>query len=279
MYDAQIARWQVIDPMAGKYESWTPYSYCLNNPIIFVDPDGRTVDPASQDEWNKQKKAVTNQRDKLQKTVDDLVAKANDKGWSAEKLASKMGNLRERVTSLNGSLDNLTHLEGSNQVYGLKAGAGEEGGTTYDRLTGHIVFSFGSTANFVHETTHGGQFESGDIAFDMASGKVIGQDIFDEVAAYKAQYGYDPKTISGLTSSSVANSFGTITTAWVQGITMSNGDKPYAPGGTANTGITPVNINTNRDGIIAAYPNQKAALEPMPANFTLKSFITTYYKR
>lgn len=279
MYDNQIARWTTLDPLAGKYESWSPYVYCLNNPIIFVDPDGRTVDPGSQKEWDKQKQAVTDQRDKLQKQVDDFNAQAKAEGWSAEMLAEKIGDLNDRITGLNGSLTNLGNLEASKQNYSLKAGAGEEGGTTYDPKTGNVVFSFSNTANFVHETTHGGQFETGDFAFNNKTGMPFGQDVHDEVAAYRSQFSYDPSSVSGLTSSSTANSFGAITTGWVQGITKSDGDKLYAPGGSANTGITPVNINTNRDGLIAAYPHQAAVLRTLPANFTLKSIPSIYYKK
>lgn len=39
-----------------------------------------------------------------------------------------------------------------------------------------------------------------------------------------------------------------IMTSWVHGIAKSDGSKIYALGGSANTGISPVNINTNRDG-------------------------------
>lgn len=30
----------MLDPMAGKYTSFTPYSYCAGNPVNLVDPTG-----------------------------------------------------------------------------------------------------------------------------------------------------------------------------------------------------------------------------------------------
>ena len=32
-----------IDPLAAKYPGLSPYAYCANNPVIFVDPDGREI--------------------------------------------------------------------------------------------------------------------------------------------------------------------------------------------------------------------------------------------
>lgn len=43
MYDYQTGRWGVIDAKAEKYERFTPYCYAINNPLIYIDPDGKDV--------------------------------------------------------------------------------------------------------------------------------------------------------------------------------------------------------------------------------------------
>ena len=45
-YDAALGRWLVVDPLAEKYYAWSPYNYCANNPIKFVDSNGKGIDIA-----------------------------------------------------------------------------------------------------------------------------------------------------------------------------------------------------------------------------------------
>ena len=39
-YDAALGRFLTRDPLANKYWQWSPYAYCLDNPVRYVDPDG-----------------------------------------------------------------------------------------------------------------------------------------------------------------------------------------------------------------------------------------------
>lgn len=42
MYDPTLARWLTPDPLAEKYMQWSPYGYCIGNPINMIDEDGNS---------------------------------------------------------------------------------------------------------------------------------------------------------------------------------------------------------------------------------------------
>ncbi len=41
IYDSRLGRWLSLDPLQAKYPDLSPYNFCANNPVCFVDFDGK----------------------------------------------------------------------------------------------------------------------------------------------------------------------------------------------------------------------------------------------
>ena len=52
-YSPTLRRWMTPDPLSEKYYGVSPYAFCNNNPVNFVDPDGRKILGASKNDAKK----------------------------------------------------------------------------------------------------------------------------------------------------------------------------------------------------------------------------------
>ena len=44
-YSSDLSIWLSVDPMSAKYPSLSPYTYCADNPVRCVDPNGEEINP------------------------------------------------------------------------------------------------------------------------------------------------------------------------------------------------------------------------------------------
>ena len=96
-------------------------------------------------------------------------------------------------------------------------------------------------------------------------------DLSDEVAAYKAEFAYSYSQVGN--NSKSASSFSQINSGFVQSIKDSKGTPVYN-----KHRLIPININSTVLDLIKAYPYDKARLNTLPAETTIKSFSDAIYK-
>ena len=104
------------DPLFEKYFWMTPYAYCANNPVKYVDPDGReweTIEDgifANKLIWKAERmiKQYGKQIIRFQKQIDDY----KEKGMTDKisNLQLSINHLNDRITLLNEGIENIKEM-------------------------------------------------------------------------------------------------------------------------------------------------------------------------
>ncbi len=128
------------DPLFEKFPSISPYAYCANNPMKYVDPTGRIVEPAGEEEA---------------KAYNELKANAPD-------------HVRAE----------LTRLEGAEEVFRIRMGdnvtcTDGDGNFVYNTTTGEFDINilegggYSTMEKLSHELKHADQYMDRKIGFDL----------------------------------------------------------------------------------------------------------------
>ena len=193
-YDPQLARWHSPDPKAEKYLSYSPYNYCIDNPLNFIDPQGDTVAFAGAIEkaaYNDYKNTVNARVEAYDKRTQTL----RDKGKTerADKRdASRSDNVYVQIQG------ELNTAESDETVFRVRMGSNISnssgaGNVSYNSNTKEIDVNIASGGGWTtmqkvaHEFKHVDQFINLELDLSPNGGGGLFYDKTDEVAAFRRQ--------------------------------------------------------------------------------------------
>jgi len=131
-YDAAMARWTSMDPLCEQYYSISPYAYCLNNPVRFIDPHGKSVYMLFYTCGNGE------ESDSMFKTAAETRKKdiMKSKGFDPQKdivVLKPISNLGHLASYVSEIVDNYSGTYGTTKEFGMWSHSGLNGpiGTTH----------------------------------------------------------------------------------------------------------------------------------------------------
>lgn len=233
--DSRLGRRWNVDPRPNAWES--EYSIMGGNPILRTDVLG--------DKWKEPKDAAMAERlnnkleikkNRYKKRADKFEEKAlGEKNFTkAFDLLGKSIEAREGEKQMAMAQSHLAAIGEPliNQEYTFKKDLdpNKNVSNTYMDANGTIVMEYSGDANAIHEIKHGFQQLVGEVEYLKGTDLAAYTDLYDEVAAYKMQYFFDPFSVSRLTTNpntiEIVNS-NSITPAYVESLVTSNGKKIY----------------------------------------------------
>ena len=212
--------WYGVDPLAEKYANNSSYTYCLDNPIRWIDRKGmKWEDPK---EAEKLKNQINTKIESIKKDISNYQKKLMQEGLSTrkvEKINEQINEAESRISNLNKSKSDIDLLgQDENNTYVLTR---IDGGrhTVRQGNNEKVYIETSSDALSIHEITHVRQsLTSGGLRFGrggelLNAGKSLAAIANMEIEAYRMQYSFDTtfpgntygKGLNGIDLQSVGN--------------------------------------------------------------------------
>lgn len=197
-----LARFTTMDPMSEKYYSISPYAYCANNPVRFIDPNGMEFTDRAWDYIMKLSENISKRFWNNSVEINKIQKEISAGGLSERQLKrkeNKIASLEKENTSLTETRDEFRALAQSSQKYDIYTdnsmsssvpipGMGTDvGGARYNFSNGNfdiLLPSSGGLSFLAHELKHAYQFETGNFSTGFMRDGSLFYDKQDEVEAY-----------------------------------------------------------------------------------------------
>ncbi|WP_455077997.1 RHS repeat-associated core domain-containing protein [Prevotella histicola] len=218
--DPMASIWYGVDPLAEKYANNSSYTYCLDNPIRWIDRKGmKWEDPK---EAEKLKNQINTKIESIKKDISNYQKKLMQEGLSTrkvEKINEQINEAESRISNLDKSKSDIDLLgQDENNTYVLTR---IDGGrhTVRQGNNEKVYIETSSDALSIHEITHVRQsLTSGGLRFGrggelLNAGKSLAAIANMEIEAYRMQYSFDTtfpgntygKGLKGIDLQSVGN--------------------------------------------------------------------------